>query len=161
LLRSLIQTGRWDDVAHERSGRILVVGSEQARVRIHQNRLQLREVSIAPRIRQNRDIAGVLEAALVSFPIRHKEEPVSTVEQFGDPHGPTQVVSILILLEGGLGRTSPQEVKGFGIEIAISNKLEERSMKVVGPGLGRDVDLRRFPPELGGVDPALYFEFLE
>ena len=51
--------------------------------------------------------------------------------------------------------------KGRGIEVVIADELEQRTVKCVAAGLGKDVDLRRPMAELGGIDAGLHLEFLQ
>ena len=59
-------------------------------------------------------------------------------------------------LEGRFCRTGSKQVERFA-----PRSLLRRSSKVIGPGLGRDVDLRRLASELRGIDSAHHLEFLE
>src|SRR5262249_31365193 len=106
------------------------------------------------------EIAGILQTALVPFPIGREKQPVLSVVDFGDPDGAAQIEAVLILLEGGLGGPGADEVVRLGVERAVAEKLEERSMKTIGAGLRGDVDLGSFAAELGGVNAALHLEFL-
>src|SRR5258708_2268821 len=47
------------------------------------------------------------------------------------------------------------------VEIRVTQKLEQRSMKLIGAATGRHIHLAQSAPIFGGVSAALDFEFLQ
>src|SRR5258708_38923843 len=94
--------------------------------------------------------------ALESLKIRHEEELIFSVEQFGNRDGTAQGEAILIPAERRFGGGRADEIVRFRVQIAVAEELEGGSVIAVGPGFGGDVDLARLPAELVGVNAALH-----
>src|SRR5262249_49837557 len=91
-------------------------------------------------------------AVLQSFEVRKKEEAVAN-------HPPAEREAVLIAMEGGLIGRSLAPLPG--VELVIAQEFEDCAVVIVGTGFRGDIDLPGIASELGRVDPALYFEFLE
>src|SRR5262249_30485975 len=63
--------------------------------------------------------------------------------------------------EGILGGAYGSEGVRVRVHFVVAQELEQRTVILIGAGLGEHVDLRSLPAELCRIDPGLYLELLQ
>src|SRR5438093_3918901 len=120
----------------------------------------LGEVSVAHLHRRYSEELTPQPALFEPLEVRHEEKPVLPVVDLRQPNRTAQREAVLVPLKR-LSQAYTRKCILARIELVVAKELEHRSVKLVCPGLGRNIDLRRGAPELGRKDSSLNLELLQ
>src|SRR5581483_2756328 len=121
---------------------------------------QVAEVAGAHTVSGNGGVIGRALTDLRAFVIYEEEDLVFTVEDFGDIDGSAETKAVLVALERRAGSRRIEEI--LGIELLVAEELEGRAMRIIGAGLGREIDDGAHGAAVfGGVGIGLHLELLD
>src|SRR5690349_17082848 len=86
---------------------------------------------------------------------------IPAVEQLRNNNRTAERESVLIPFERRRRRYGCRKCERPGIEIIVTEKLEDGAVVGVGARFGRDIDLARFAAEFSGIDARLNLELLK
>src|SRR5262249_18243606 len=120
----------------------------------------LGEVSVTHLHRRYGEELTPQPALFESLEVRHEEKPVLPVVDLRQPNRTAQREAVLVPLEG-FPQAFTSECVLSRIELVVAKELEQRSVKLICSGLGRNIDLRCGAPEFGRKDSGLNLELLQ